>query len=536
MAERENENTKNNEDQIMAGIQNATSGTTNNGGPSPHFNPIRSGVAPQPQFQFPQFPQFPSNPFSSNSGFNNQGFPTQNQGFHPSGLAFGSIQPPASSNPAFAAGYNLAPMTGSATSSFSQMSPFGQGPNPTMQPLHPGGSTASRWVFNPNLSTMLHTRNTCSTCEATRAHVVSAFADNNVSFTAANQERVDHIRQTALGGNSNGEDRDAYDRIRDNFDEAKHDLERIRKERDKEISQLQSRNQELASQVPKANSPAHLGKRKRTEARPTTSTAVTSSQHEDTEMANLSDDESVNIIVGTVSQPTPRFTPIVCNPVTPEDLPDGGYRTKEDFILYGNDAADARHNEQLGVPISHGGGIDHIKKAANITTVLEYIGLMRTLQNINDSGNNFEWRHWFTFTAARDRHRQAVNTAVDQRNDLDHTAIANFFKPRFVGYTYDQNAAKKDKGKGRAPPKTEFEDPSSYTIGSLPTASMGGQSSWKVEPSMDNTQGESSSTTTRSGMRPPTHNDTPEYWAQYHFFYPTKNGGIQRDANNHVSL
>ncbi|KAE9385944.1 hypothetical protein BT96DRAFT_1006561 [Gymnopus androsaceus JB14] len=177
MAERTNQNTKSNEDQPMAGIQNAFSGNRNNGGPNPQFNPMGSGFMPQPQSQFPLFP--------SSSGFPNQGFPTQNQGFPPSGFAFGSIQPSASSNPAFAAGYNPAAMSGPATSSYLLMSTFGQAPSSTMQPHYHG----VLWlVHGPSIQTW-----------------APCFIHGTLVLPA-NQERVNHIRQTALGGNPAGGD------------------------------------------------------------------------------------------------------------------------------------------------------------------------------------------------------------------------------------------------------------------------------------------------------------------------------------------
>ncbi|KAE9399456.1 hypothetical protein BT96DRAFT_993919 [Gymnopus androsaceus JB14] len=509
MAEQTNQNAKSNEDQPMAGIQNAFSGNRNDGGPNPQFNPMGSGFMPQPQSQLPQS-QFP--PFPSSSGFPNQGFPTQNQGFPPSGFAFGSIQPSASSNPAFAAGYNPAAMSGPATSSYPLTSTFGQAPNSTIQPHYHGGTMVGPWTFNSNLGTVLHTRNTCSTCDAALTHILLAFADNDASFTAANQERVDHIRQAALGGNPAGGDVASLNRqigemntqlgieeregVRTECDAFKAEADLLRAE----VSRLQTLNEELASQVPQVKSPAHLGKRKRTEDRATTSTAVASSQHEDAEMVNLSDVESVDIIVGDEAQPPSGLPPIMRGPVPPEDLPDGGYRTSEDFIVYGNDASDARRNEQMGLPVPHGGGTHHLRKGVDITTALDYIALAHRVRAFDDSGVTTDGP-WPAYRMCRDRYDQAVKKPVDQRNDVDRTAIANFSQPRFVEFAYGQSA-KKDKGKGRKHTK-------------------------KAKPSTGADQDPSSSATTRlEGLKAPTQSDPPEYWAQYHYSYPDNTGGI----------
>jgi len=257
-------------------------------------------------------------------------------------------------------------------------------------------------------------------------------------------------------------------------------------------------------------SPARLGKRKRTEDKATTSTAVASSQHEDAEMVDLSDVESIDIIVGNEAQPPAGFPAIVRGPVAPEDLPDGGYRTSEDFIVYGSDASDARRNEQMGLPVPHGGGTHHIKKGADVTTTLEYISLVRRLRTFEDSGVATDGP-WPVYKICRERYDLAVKKPADQRDDVDRTAIANFFQPRFVESAFSQSA-KKDKGKGRKQTK-------------------------KAKPSTGADQDPSSSTTTRlEGLKAPTQSDPPEYWAQYHYSYPDNTGGIRRDSNNHVSV
>ncbi|KAE9386296.1 hypothetical protein BT96DRAFT_1006224 [Gymnopus androsaceus JB14] len=375
MAERTNQNAKSNKDQPMAGIQNAFSGNWNNGGSNPQFNPMGSGFTPQPQSQF--------TPFPSSSGFSNQGFPTQNQGFPPSGFAFGSIQPSASSNPAFAAGYNPAAMSGPATSSYSLTSTFGQAPNLTMQPHYHGG-TMTALGGNPAGGDV--------------ASLNCQIGEMNTQLGIEEHEGV----------------------CTDDVFKAEADLLRA------EVSQLQTLNEERASQVPRVKSPARLGKRKWTEDRATTSTAVALSHHKDTEMVNLSNVKSVDIIVGNEAQPI-------------------GYCTSEDFIVYGNDTSDARRNKQMGLPVPHGGGTHHLRKGVDITTALEYIALARRVQAFNDSGVTTNGP-WPAYRICRDCYDQAVKKPVDQRNDINHTAIANFFQPRFVEFAYNQSA-KKDKGK-----------------------------------------------------------------------------------------
>ncbi|KAE9385943.1 hypothetical protein BT96DRAFT_1006560 [Gymnopus androsaceus JB14] len=194
---------------------------------------------------------------------------------------------------------------------------------------------------------------------------------------------------------------------------------------------------------------------------------------------------------GDEAQPPSGLPPTMRGPVPPEDLPDSGYCTSEDFIVYGNDASDAQRNEQMGIPVPHGGGTHHLRKGVDITMALEYIALACRVQAFNDSG--------------------AVKKPVNQRNDVDRTAIANFSQPRFVEFAYSQSA-KKDKGKGRKHTK-------------------------KAKPSTGADQDPSSSATTRlEGLKAPTQSDPPEYWAQYHYSYPDNTGGIRRDSNNHVSV
>ncbi|KAE9391562.1 hypothetical protein BT96DRAFT_1001218 [Gymnopus androsaceus JB14] len=146
-----------------------------------------------------------------------------------------------------------------------------------------------------------------------------------------------------------------------------------------EVSRLQTLNEELAN-------------------RATTSTAAALSQHEDAEMANLSDAESVDIIIGNEAQPPSGLAPIMRGPVPPEDLPD----------------------------VPHGEGTHHLRKGVDITTALEYIALARRVRAFDDSGVTTDGP-WPAYRMCRDRYDQAVKKPVDQRND----------------------SAKKDKGKGR---------------------------------------------------------------------------------------
>ncbi|KAE9400293.1 hypothetical protein BT96DRAFT_938780 [Gymnopus androsaceus JB14] len=227
-------------------------------------------------------------------------------------------------------------------------------------------------------------------------------------------------------------------------------------------------------------------------------------------MVNLSDVKSVNIIIGDEAQPLSGLPPIMQGPVPPEDLPDGGYRTSEDFIVYGNDASDARRNEQMGLPVPHGGGIHHLRKGVDITTALEYIALAHRVQAFDDSGVTTDGP-WPAYRMCRDCYDQAVKKPVNQWNDVNRTAIANFSQPQFVEFAYDQSA-KKDKGKGQKHTK-------------------------KAKPSMGADQDLSSSATTRlEGLKAPTQSNPPEYWAQYHYSYPDNTGGIRRDSKNHVSV
>ncbi|KAE9394658.1 hypothetical protein BT96DRAFT_998354 [Gymnopus androsaceus JB14] len=579
MAERENLNAPNSMEQHTAVPQNATSGNQINEGLSPTFNPMGSGFTPQCQSQFlpTQNPQshayFAFPPPQPSSGNTNQGFQTQTQGYYPSSYAFGSIQHTAGSNPNFAAGFNPAATTGSATSPYSQMSMTGPAPGSTMHPSHPGVPVVTPWAFNQNLGTVLHARGHCPQCDAMLVHIGTAFIDNEASFQAANLERVDYYRRTTMGSNLAGEDivslyrrigelnlqldngRQHYDRLEDDYDEAKRTVERLRGEREnarternafkseadllrEEVSWLRICNQELENQVPTSQSTVRPGKRKRTDDGPSTVSAVASSQHEDAEMVNYSDIDSVDIVIGELEQSLTAPTPFTREPVDPEDLPDGGYRTYEGFVLYGSDAADARRNTAMKVPLAHGGGIRTIKKPGDFTTVLEVIAMFRILRTYEDAGSEPGREPWKIYKLCSKFLQMAINTPENERNDLHRTVISNFFRPRFVN---DTQPKKVDKGKGRAVlPDLEPELPPHDVTGSLPTAPTGAKSKKKNKSSAPSTQASSSGVTTthaRERMKNPTLSDSPEYWAQYYYEHPNNSvGGIRRDSEDHISV
>ncbi|KAE9404730.1 hypothetical protein BT96DRAFT_989041 [Gymnopus androsaceus JB14] len=542
MAERENLNAPNSMEQHTAVPQNATSGNQIDEGLSPTFNPMGSGFTPQRQSQFlpTQNPQshayFAFPPPQPSSGNTNQGFQIQTQGYYPSSYAFGSIQHTAGSNPNFAAGFNPAATTGSATSPYSQMSMTGPAPGSTMHPSHPGVPVVTPWAFNQNLGTVLHARGHCPQCDAMLAHIGTAFVDNEASFQAANLEHVNYYRRTTMGSNLAGEDivslyrrigelnsqldngRQHYDHLEDDYDEAKRTVERLRGEREnarternafkseadllrEEVSRLRIRNQELENQVPTSQSAVRPGKRKRTDDGPSTVSAVASSQHEDAEMVNYSDINSVDIVI--------------------EDLPDGGYRTYKGFVLYGSGAADARRNTAMKVPLAHGGGIRTIKKPGDFTTVLEVIAMFRILRTYEDAGSEPGREPWKIYKLCSKFLQMAIDTPENERNDLHRTVISNFFRPRFVN---DTQPKKVDKGKGRAVlPDLEPELPPHDATGSLPTTPTGAKSKKKNKSSAPSTQASSSGVTTthaRERMKNPTLSDSPEYWAQYYYEHP----------------
>ncbi|KAE9396315.1 hypothetical protein BT96DRAFT_996810 [Gymnopus androsaceus JB14] len=442
MAESKNLNAPNLMEQHTAVPQNATSGNQINKGLSPMFNPMGSGFTPQCQSQFlpTQNPQshayFAFPPPQLSSGNTNQGFQTQTQGYYPSSYVFGSIQHTAGLNPNFAAGFNPAATTSSATSPYSQMLMTGPAPGLTMHPLHPGVPVVTPWAFNQNLGTVLHARGHCPQCNAMLAHIGTAFVDNKTNL--AREDIVSLYRWIGELNSQLDNGRQHYNHLEDDYDKAKRTIKHLQGECEnacternafkleadllrEEVSRLRIRNQELENQ-----------------------TAVASSQHEDAEMVNYSDIDTVDIVIGELEQSLTAPTPFTREPVDPEDLPDGGYRTYKGFVLYGSDAADARRNTAMKVPLAHGGGIRTIKKPGDFTTVLEVIAMFRILRTYEDAGLRF----------------------VD-----------------------DTQPKKVDKGKGRAVlPDLEPELPPHDATGSLPTAPMGAKSKKKNKSSAPSTQ------------------------------------------------
>ncbi|KAE9400152.1 hypothetical protein BT96DRAFT_938915 [Gymnopus androsaceus JB14] len=349
-------------------------------------------------------------------------------------------------------------------------------------------------------------------------HIGTAFIDNKVSFQAANQEHVNYYQCTALGSNLAREDivslyrqiRELnmqldnewqhYNHLEENYNNVKHNVKHLQGEckntriecdtfkleadlLHEEVSWLRIHNQELENQVPISHSTVHPGKRKQTDNGPSTISTVASSQHEDMEMVNYSKVNSVDIVV---------------EPVVPEDLPDGGYCMYKGFILYGSNAADACQNTAMNVPLAHGGGIRHIKKPGDLTTVFE----------------------------------TAINTPENEQNDLHCMIISNFFRPRFVD---GAQSKKVNKGKGwEVLPDPEPELPLHDMMGSLPTAPMGAKSRKKNKSSAPLTQALLSGVTTtqaKEQMKNPTLSDLPEYWAQYYYEHPNNSvGGIRSSS------
>ncbi|KAE9392565.1 hypothetical protein BT96DRAFT_1000207 [Gymnopus androsaceus JB14] len=463
-------------DQSLTGPQNALIGNTPDGGPSPTLNSFISGLTPQSQSHLAMYPpQFP--------------FQTQTQGSNPLSFVFGSIPPSAGSNPNFAAGYNPAAMAGTSTPSYSQMPMFGQAPNSVMHPPYPGGSMVNPWTFNESLGTVIHARGTCSQCDAFVSHLLPAFVDDKPSFRAATSGRVDYYRQSAVGiipaggdvasltqriGELSAElasEQLGYEDLHRKYYDGEDDLACLRDERDRlrvqrdslkaevgqlreQVSRRRAHNQGLDSQAPEYDSPDHHGKRKRTTGDgPSTAPMTASSQNKDEEMLSSAGINPVETTAGE-TEPVLSFPPCKRDPVSPEILPDGGYRTSEGYIVYGNEAMDAQRNDQLGLPIARGGEEAHanIKKAEEVTSAIQYLSLARILRDFDNSGVNTGNLPWPAFRVCRDLYKEVCKVPAGQRNALERTVFSNFFRLRFVEMRPDNGPEQvKERGWPNAP-------------------------------------------------------------------------------------
>ncbi|KAE9391580.1 hypothetical protein BT96DRAFT_945272 [Gymnopus androsaceus JB14] len=273
------------------------------------------------------------------------------------------------------------------------------------------------------------------------------------------------------------------------------------------------------------------GKRKRTTRDgPSMAPTTASSQNKDEEMLSSAGIDPVETTVG-------EMEPVLSFP--PQILPDGGYRTSEGYIVYGNEATDAQRNDQLGLPIARGGEEAHadIKKAEEVTSAIQYLSLACILRDFDDSGVNSGNLPWPVFKVCRDLYREVCKVPAGQQNALERTVFSNFFRPRFVEYAYNRDP-KRDRGKGRAMPELELS--SSYTEGSLPTAITSG----RAMSSTSSIQALLSKTTIlrrrpggQTGLKNPAKSDPPEAWARYYHVHPnTMPPGIFCDSSNHISL
>ncbi|KAE9384331.1 hypothetical protein BT96DRAFT_1008186 [Gymnopus androsaceus JB14] len=400
-------------DQSLTGPQNAFTGNTTNVGPSPTsypsgFTPHPPSYPPQSQFPFAHPPPSQAHYAPPNPGFSNHGFQSQSQGSNPSSFVFGSIPPPAGSNLNFASGYHPVAMAGPSTPSYAQMPMFGQAPNSVMHPSYPGGSMFNPWTFNESLGTVLHAQGTCSQCDAFVSHLLPAFVDDEPSFRAATSGRVNYYRRSAVGNIPAGGDvasltqrigelsaelaseQLGYEDLHRKYYDGEDNLARLRDERDRlrvqcdslkaevgqlreQVSRWRAHNQGLDSQAPEYDSPDHHGKRKRTTGDgPSTVPMTASSQNKDEEMLSSAGIDPVETTAGE-TEPVLSFPLRKRDPVSPEILPDSGYRTSKGYIVYGNEAMDAQRNDQLGLPIARGGEEAHtdIKKAEEVTSVIQ---------------------------------------------------------------------------------------------------------------------------------------------------------------------
>ncbi|KAE9397191.1 hypothetical protein BT96DRAFT_941129 [Gymnopus androsaceus JB14] len=538
------------------------------------FTPHPPSYPPQSQFPFAHPPPSQTHYAPLNPGFSNHGFQSQSQGSNPSSFVFGSIPPSAGSNPNFAAGYNPAAMAGTSTPSYSQMQMFGQAPNSVMHPPYPGGSMVNPWTFNESLGTIIHARGTCSQCDAFVSHLLPAFVNDKPSFRAATSGRINYYRWSAVGNIPAGGDiasltqrigelsaelaseQLGYEDLRRKYYDGEDDLIRLRDEQDRlhvqrdslkvelgqlreQVSRRRAHNQGLDSQAPEYGSPDRHGKRKRTTGDgPSTAPTTASSQNEDEEMLSSAGINPVETTAGE-TEPVLSFPPRKRDPVSPEILPDSGYRTSEGYIVYGNEATDAQCNDQLGLPIARGGEEAHanIKKAEEVTSAIQYLSLACILRDFDDSGVNTGNLPWPAFKVCRDLYREVCKVPAGQRNPLERTVFSNFFRPRFVEYAYDRDP-KRDKGKGWAMPELELS--SSYTEGSLPTAIISG----RATSSTSSIQALSSKTSIsrrrpggQTGLKNPAKSDPPEAWARYYHVHPNMMPpGIVCDSSNHISL
>ncbi|KAE9401896.1 hypothetical protein BT96DRAFT_991730 [Gymnopus androsaceus JB14] len=210
-------------------MQNVHGDSPFGGGPSPTPNPASGGFTPHSQFPQSQFPFLPQG-----SGYS-QNPQTQPQGFHPSGLSFGSIQSMTGSNPNYAAGYNPTAM---AMPPYLQMLVPGYNPGANMQLSYPGGSMVNPWIFNEQLSTVLHARHTCPQCDATVSHILMAVADNDTSYNAASTDNLAGEDLMSLNRHIGemeaqlASERNAYDNLRRASNDDRLDSDQLRIEQD----------------------------------------------------------------------------------------------------------------------------------------------------------------------------------------------------------------------------------------------------------------------------------------------------------------
>ncbi|KAE9388091.1 hypothetical protein BT96DRAFT_947867 [Gymnopus androsaceus JB14] len=390
----------------------------NNVGPSPTsypsgFTPHPPLYPPQSQFPFDHPPPSQAHYTPPNPGFSNHGFQLQSQGSNPSSFVFGSVLPPAGLNPNFASGYHPAAMAGPSTPSYVQVPMFGQAPNSVMHPPYPGGSMVNPWTFNESLGTMLH------------AQVENMPAGGDIaSLTQCIGELSAELASEQLGY------KDLHCKCYDGEDNPAH----VQDEQDRLHASFESKS------LSRKPTPRDLILKYPN----TTPQTVT---NKDEEMLPFT---SIGPVETTMEETEPVLNFPLCkrDPVSPGILPDGGYCTSKGYTVYGNEATDAQCNDQLGLPIAQGGEEAHtdIKKAEEVTSVIQYLLLARKLQDFNDSGVNTGYLPWPAFTLCRALYKGVCKILAGQQNTFEHTIFSNFFRLCFVEYAYNWDP-KRVKGK-----------------------------------------------------------------------------------------